>query len=332
MTTNIFPQQPFIYSPTAQYLFNRSYSVALAPPKTPTALQYGNIGPKAAPLRVRFEIEKTMYGASPNHSKIEIYNMAIQTYQSLKTGYLVNLQAGYSNIKVVPQNQSLVGTIFTGNIFLSHTSRSGAETITSLECLDGGAAITYARLDKSYPAGTNIAMILQDCATAMSVTNNSNPSGISAGIALGIPNVIYNKGFMAQGPCKNTLDKVLNPLGLQWTVQDGNLNILPKLNTDGASAIVISPSTGMIGVPSNNQFYTQFTCLLNPKVVPGCVVQLISENTSLNGFYKVLRAKYEGDTHDNKWQVSCEATLLKNVQQNLKLSTGFDYDTALVQA
>lgn len=315
------PIQTFIFNPNAQYLFKRSYGVSIGPPNQTNALQYGTIGANPAPLRVRFEIDKTMYGSSPNHSKIEIFNLSIQSRSSIKKGYLLSLQAGYNQ---------LLGTIFTGNVFLTKTERNGAEIISNFECLDGGSAILLARLDKSYGEGVKIVDILQDVAKAMHLTTTFQPVGVNIGTILGLPNLTYNKNFMAVGPCKDTLDKVLKPLGLEWTVDNGNLNIIPKKNFDGNTAIIVSTETGMIGVPSQNEYYTQFTSLLNPKLIPGALIQLISENKTVNGFYKIRRSKYEGDSHDNKWQVTCEATVMPNIVQTLPAAEGFNFNTAVV--
>lgn len=315
------PLQTFIFNPQAQYLFKRAYAVSLGPPNQQSALQYGTIGVSPAPLRIKFEIEKTMFGASPNHSKIDIYNLSIQSRSSIKKGYLVQLQAGYNN---------LLGTIFTGNVFVAKTERDGSEIMTSLECLDGGSAIIMAVLDKSYGEGVKLSQILQDVATAMSVVTNIQPVGVNSGIILGIPNVIFNTGFVAHGPCKDTLDKLLTPMGLEWNVQNGNLNIIPKRNFDGNTAQIVSVDTGMIGVPSQNEGFVQFTSLLNPKLVPGALVQLVSENKNLNGYFKIRKSKFEGDSHDNKWQVSCEACIMSNVTQTLPASKGFDINTAVV--
>jgi hypothetical protein len=318
------PITTFIFNPSAQDLFNRAYAVNIGPPNQTTALQYGTLGVNPAPLRVRFEIEKNQYGGSPNHSKIDLYNLSIASRQSIKSGYLVQLLAGYNN---------LIKTIFTGNVFTAKSTRDGPDIITTLECLDGGSAITYATLDKSYPAGVTTVQILTDCAQAMAVTTSYQPVGIGAGIALGIPNNVYNSGFAATGPCKDTLDKILKPLNLEWSIQDGNLNIIPKTAFNGAAAQIISVDTGMIGVPSNNYNFTQFVSLLNPNIAPGSLVQLISENANLNAFYKVLRVKYEGDSHDSKWQISCECQQQPaGSVQALPTAQGMNYSTAVVSS
>lgn len=317
----------FKFSPNAQYLFNRAYAVNLGPPKQTTALQYGTIGTNPAPLRVKFEVEKTIFGASPNHTKLELYNLSTESRSAIKKGYLVELLAGYSTLK---NKSPLIGTIFTGNVFMAKSDRSGPEIITTLECLDGGSSITYATLDKSYGPGATLVQILTDIATAMSVTTDSNPAGMNAGVAVGIPNQIYNNGFICKGPCKDSLNNLLQPQGLEWSIQNGNLNIIPKTAYDGNTAEVVSMETGMIGVPSLNEYFVQFTSLLNPRLAPGALVQLISTNTLLNGYYKIRKAKYTGDSHENNWQVACEAVPMPaGSVQSLPSASGFDYQTAV---
>lgn len=329
----------FSYDPNKQYLFKRSYAVSIASPGQAAALQYGTIGTNPAPLRVRFDIEKNMLGIS-NKCKIELINLSIPSRQSIKKGYVIQLQAGYSG---------LVETLFIGNVITPASLRKEADIVTSLECGDGESSIAFARLDKSYGAGVTLAQILSDLATAMGTVTDYSPAATNAGIVLGIPNVVYNKGFVAHGTCADTLNKLCHPLALEWSVQNGNLNIIPIKQNAGNVAYVVSSgvtagvdaqgnptsifnpndATGLIGVPSANNDFVQFTCLLNPKLVPGVLVKLQSENTSLNGFYKIRKSHFEGDTHDQKWQVTCEAIPQSGVQQNLPAARGFDFNTAV---
>lgn len=319
------PTSSFVPNANSQYLFNRAYVLNIGAPKQTRALQYGTIpqfGGSPAPLRVRFDIEKTMSGSSANHSKIEIYGLSQQSRMNIKKGYLVQLFAGYD---------SLVGLLFTGNVFIAKSERKESSLVTCLECLDGGSAITYARLDKSYPAGVKLTAILSDLAAAMSLVTVASPVGVTAGISYAIPNPTYNNGFVAHGSCASSLNRLLRAQGLEWNVQNGSLNVIPIKSYDGTAAQVLSGETGLIGTPSQNQYFTQFTSLLNPKIVPGCLVKLVSENTSLNNYYKVRKCKYEGDSRENKWQVTCEATIQANVVQQTNLSgQGFNYDTAVV--
>lgn len=290
-------------------LFGRCYSIAIGAPNQTSALLYGFAPPKLnSPIRIKFDIDKNSLGTS-NKAKMEIYNLSIQSRQAFKKGYIVQLKVGYQNI---------IDTIFTGNVLTNGigSTRNGADIITTIECGDGESSIVMARLDQSYPAGVSVFQILKDCAAAMNLEDSFNPEGVGSGIIIGVTNSVYNKGFNASGAVSDTLDKVLKPQGLEWSVQNGNLNIVPKTGHNGQTAIVISKKTGLIGVPSSNDQVTKFNSLINPRLIPGALVKLESDNTSLNGFYRVRRSHFEGDTWDNKWQVECECILMNNVVQN----------------
>jgi len=326
MTTNVTTSNP-AFNPAQKYLFNRTYALLAGAPNQTSALQYANfpyvvngIKLPASGLRVAFDIDKNMCG-TPNNSKIEIYNLSIDTRNKIQEGWIIQLLAGY---------QGLMDTIFTGNIAVNggmKTERKGPDVILSIECGDGESAIAQAVFDKNYPPGSSLGQILQDIAGAMSLNNITNDVGIGAGIAIGIPNITYGRGMVVHGPCNVTLDTLLTPQGLRWSVINGNLNIIPVQSTNGQAAIVVAsgsivdPSTGvakfdipkctgMIGTPSKtgSTGIAKFTSLLNPKIVPGALVQLVCENTTVNGFYKILRAHFTGDSHENKWQVECECT------------------------
>jgi hypothetical protein len=294
-------------------LFGRAYVLLIGAPNQTNATQYGTQGKNPSPLRIKFDINKNLVG-SANKSKIEIYNMSSQSRNSIKKGYLVMLKAGY---------QSLIDTIFIGNVLPDGigSKREGSEIVTTLECGDGEGSIVMANLDRSYGPGITPLQILKDIANAMNLPNSINPSGIGNGVVFLTNNNPFNRGFVARGPCSKTLDKLLKPMGLEWSVQNGNLNIIPITGHLGNEAIVVSADTGMIGVPSQNAFVTKFSSILNPRLVPGALVQLKTNdstaNSSLNGFYKIREAHYKGDTHENHWGVECTCVRI-NAQQNLQ--------------
>lgn len=312
------------------YLFGRSYALSIGKSlKQPGALQYANFainGPDgkpvpASPIRVAFELEKNNLGTM-NKAKFEVYNLSQQARNSIEQGNVVQFQAGY---------KGLVQTLFVGNIHPKgiKSERKGADIVLTFEAGDGESAITSSILHNAYPPGTTLAQILGDIGKAMNLTTASNPDGVSAGVSVGIPNVVYGKGISVDGACKDTLNKLLTPLNLSWSIQNLALTIVPRDAYNGSTAIVVSKETGMIGVPSKNPYLT-FTSLLNPNLVPNALVQIISDNKSLRGYYKINKGKYEGDTHDNKWQVQCECVAMPGVTQKLPTATNFDYFSAVV--
>lgn len=293
----------FVYNPQGQYLFGRQYSVSIGPPGNVSAFKY-------TALQIKFDINKLSAGTS-GKSKIEIVNLSTQSRQSFNKGYNVLLQAGY---------KGLIETLFLGQIVNAISVKGNTETTTTMECGDAESAIVFATLDKTYPEGSTLVQIIQDLAKSM---------GVNAGVARGIPEKVFGTGFTATGSISSSLDKLLRNQNLEWSIQNGNININPINATIGLTAIVVSAETGMIGIPSNNAGFTQFTSLLNPKLIPGALVQLISENTALNGFYKIRRSHFEGDSHANKWQVECEVVPISGAA-TLPSAQGFNYNTAVI--
>lgn len=305
-----------------QFLFGRAWTLDIGAPNQTKATRYGNVGSNPAPIRISFDIDKNMTGTS-NKSKITLTNLSPELRSNITKGYLLKLQAGYlANIDV----------LFVGNAFLVKNTRSGPDIMTEIDCGDGEGAITYCKLNKTY-AGPQVPIwqILSDCAKAMEATTDLSPSGIQAGIALGIPNVYY-PSFTAEGPVRKTLNRLLKPAGLEWNIQNGKLNIVPIVAHLGQQAQLVSPDTGLIQIPSVDKSGTTFTALLNPRLVPGALVKLDSQETNLSGYYKIRTSKFTGDSYGTSWEVACECTALPGgaVQQINEASTNsFNYQEAV---
>lgn len=295
-------------------LFDRFCALTIGLPGQPGRTYQG--------MRVFFDIEKTGESTS-NKAKIDIYNLSALSrlqYQkadpsNLKSTYQIQLVAGYQSIK---------RAIYIGDIRTAKNARKSSDIITTFECGTAEKQLLLAKFDKSYPPGTKYVSIVQDLAIALQV---------DIGPVVGIQNQVYNGSFVASGSVKSSLDILLFKQGLQWSIQDGMLQIFPKNAHNGQSAVVVSnlatPGlTGLIGVPSQSQGITQFVSLLNPNIYPGRPVQIFSENIAGN-FFRVTKAHIEGDTHDNaKWNMNCEALPIK-ATQTLPQNQGTNFSTAV---
>lgn len=302
-------------------LFNRSYGLALAAATGAQAAQYSNIGRDATALRIAFSVQKNVK-SSPNKASFSIYNMSAASRGNIAKGALVTFSAGYG---------ALVGNLFLGVVQKASTEKSGSDIITKLECGDGEPALSKVTVALNFPPQTTtLTTILQSCAQAMSLTTPANPLGMNAGVALGLPVVEFPRGFVAKGKVRDVMDELCKNHGLEWSIQNGALDIIPRGAHAGNEAIVLTASTGLIGIPSRNEQALTFSALLNPMIAPNrLVVVQVRDDTRISGFYKVSSAKYEGDSHDSKWQVDCEGVALPDAaQQRLAAATGFNYGTA----
>ena len=297
-------------------LFNRAYQLAMGPKGQDSGtFQYSNTGKTPSALRVAFEIDKNMQG-NANTYKITIYNLSPSARDKIGQGWLLRLNAGYVN---------QIETLFLGNIDKAVSERTGADIVTTLDVKDGGAAISYASINKSYGNNVTLSQILSDVAKAMSLESALSPDGIRPGIAQGLPDAVFARGYVAHGTCRDVLTELLKPHGIEWNIQNGALNLVPLQSSTSSSAQLVSPSTGMIGIPTNNGKTIQFTSLLNPKLLPGTLVSIESKLTSLGGYYKIRDCKISGDTHDKKWEVVAQCTRLTENAVAKNTTSTFEY-------
>lgn len=302
-------------------LFSRQYQVMVGPPSHPGQAIYGNVptGPLGVttPLRCVFEIKKTPT-ASANKGKVSLYNMAAQTRSAITPGMLVTLSAGYvGNVRVA----------FNGVVAKSTSERQGPDVVTSMELGDGEAALSQVTIHRSYPNGSTLAQIITDIAVAMQAQTAANPTAITSGVAVGLPAVVYPLGYVAKGLVRHVMRSLCRSNGLQWSIQNGSLTIVPLGASTQETAEVISAQTGMLGVPSLNGQKVEFTCLINPSLSPGRLVQM--NTATVQGFYVLQTVDLAGDSWGDKWECHCEGVFLPGASQALPASATLLGDTAV---
>lgn len=270
-------------------------------------------------LRITFKVEKTLESI-PNSMVLEIYNLSkssrsiieeeFEKYSKLvgeaRTTYPPNifLNAGYGlNLK----------NIFTGNSAFVHHRQIGADIITTVECGDGESAFAAARLEKSFAPGVSVGTVIQDLKTAL---------GLNAGQIKGLnENDTFPNGLTLSGPVKNHLDLIAERQGLEWSIQNGQLQMLPVALPTDEEVILLNSQTGLIGTPQKIKMVNQSTliikdgvnaqsgiianALLNGDIRPGRRIKV--ESKFFQGeVFKLRKCIYEGDTHSNKWFTGIE--------------------------
>lgn len=118
----------------------------------------------------------------------------------------------------------------------------------------------------------------------------------------------FRKGLTVQGPTHERINKLLDLLKIQWTVQDGIVFVAQERRPSNAfsTTLVIEESTGMIGSPRTGEDgVITVKTLLNPGIRPLREIQLNSLN--LSGNYVVQRVTHTGDTESQEWFSEFEA-------------------------
>jgi hypothetical protein len=253
--------------------------------------------------RVQFEIEKSLH-RNPNTSKITITNLSAASRRSVTDrGTPMTLRAGYA---------SNIATIFSGQVVGFDDKRADTDRNLELTGRDGDGA-WLATSSHSWGMPVPRLTVVQSLASDLGLTLGTD--------AAALVNATGNtRGrLVCHGHAYAELTKVLAPLGLSWSIQDGGLQIIEANTALSPSAVLLTPQTGLIGVPERMEKYhkpgskrkgtpTQIrvVSLLQPSLLPGR--QVLVQSDELTGSYIVQKASFKGDTHGDDWTVTCECS------------------------
>lgn len=258
--------------------------------------------------RIKFTVEKFSQSSylMSGKSTVDLYNLSKSTRNALKQpNTFMRIDAGYGTDTQILMNQRILS---------AKENQTGPDVITTVECMDGGIDLTFLHADFTLSqGGTN----RQAFAYIQSVLNQA---GVSNGFILDLPMVQYaGRGRTFSGPVGALLDLIIHQAGFVWSIQDGQLTVYdPTLGT-APTTYVLSEKTGLIGVPNkdmilsnsqdpnitaNSSFYT-FKSLLNPRLVPGAPVKVISQYVP-NGLYTPYKVSHTGDNWEGDYFTTLE--------------------------
>lgn len=280
-------------------LFNRQVTLLVGnPPQvdnyvltTPNAL-------KIEKLRIDFDIEKDDK-PKPGKAKVEIYNLnAAHRSQLEAKGLRVILKAGY------PGTQA---QIFSGDSRYGNSEKHGPDWITKLECGDGERSFTQARVSESFGAGSSITDVIRSVGKATQLDTGNLLEKAQDIVRT------FSDGYVAHGLASTELTRLLEPAGLNWSIQDGRIEVLDLLETITAGDVpLISKDTGMVGSPEfgtgeklKGQAFLKVKTLLQPGIRPGSKFELRS--LAIRGFFKCRKVKHTGSTHGGDFYSEIEA-------------------------
>jgi hypothetical protein len=247
-------------------------------------------------LRVSFRIKRTLR-KEPNTAQISIWNLSRDSRKAVQKELVrVVLEAGY---------QDNVSQLFAGDLRKVTSTRDGADWVTSIESGDGEQSFRSARISKALKSAT-FSQLLKEAAKSM---------GVGVGNALELAKQgkfekaigALSNGVALTGPSKRVMDRLTRSAGLEWSIQDGQLQLLEREKALEGTAVLLTPDTGLVGSPEiGEKGVVTAKSLLQPDIFPGRKIEIRS--ALVNGFYRVESATYDGDTHGNNWYVDMEAS------------------------
>ena len=268
-------------------------------------------------LRCKFRITRGDY-QTPNACDLRIYNLSTETQNNLATEEFttVAIKAGY------PGN---FGLIFQGSIIQTRKGRvDQKDSYVDITAGDGDEAYNFAPISATIPAGAKPGSVAQALLQAFQKIASSQP--IAQGYQPNFPQNGYIRGKVLYGMARNVCRDFAWAQGCKWSIQDGALTFIPFTSYIPGRVPIISPSTGLVGVPEQTQQGLSVRVLLNPNMRVGQCIKL--QNTAINqlrfglapisladnlllqaelnpsnpqGLYYVMAANHTGDSRGNEW-------------------------------
>lgn len=195
--------------------------------------QPGGDGKLIKDLRCEFNIRATS-SKSPNEATLKVYNANPNTISMMETvNNIVIIKAGF--LRDVGAVQ-----IFSGTVCRSLTYQDGPDVLTEMELRDSVIPLRDAKVSISYPPNTSALTVLDGVAKNFGLPIRKN---------LKVSDKQYPSGFAFNGRVRNAMDQVCNFLGLEWSAQGNEIQIIKKGNVYSDMAVDLNKDTGMIGYP-----------------------------------------------------------------------------------
>jgi hypothetical protein len=274
-------------------------------------------------MRVVFKVTKNST-SSPNVCLLRVYNLSKATTRLIQREFTqVILQAGYTgNIA-----QIFIGTVIRmsrgKNVNLSPdqaqpsilTQRENqTDTYLEIVATDGDVAHNFATVHVSLAAGATLQNKLDAIKSAVAPYNIQ----FAASPTFTQGTSVLPRGQVLHGQFRDIMDDFCASTGSTWSIQDGTVELILKDSVIAGNLVVLSPTTGLLSMPKETINGIEMTCLLNPALKAGRVVQLktpVNQTQPGSGFtdldivnpldpeglYRVFYFEHSGDTRGNPW-------------------------------
>jgi len=262
-------------------------------------------------MRIVFKVFQSDL-ATPNYATIKVYNLSDDTATSVQKEFTaVRLQAGYEG--------GSYGMIFNGSIKMVRRGRDNAtDTYTEILAADGDVARNFGFINKTFAAGATSDQIFDALVNAL---------GLPVGYKPDLSNTALSRGKVMFGMARDLMDDIAVTARCTWSIQNGQVQLVPLTSYIPGTAVVLNSNTGMIGLPEQTEDGVRVKTLLNPRIKIGCLVQINNKSiqgaflggqnlfaqgrleqipgllpkVTNDGFYRVFVAEHEGDTRGQPW-------------------------------
>ena len=310
-------------------LFNRVVELTIGVP--------GGDGVKITDLRMVIRAKRS-HSKTPNDATVQVYNCSENTVNMLKVpGTVVMIAAGY-----VGQ----VAVFFTGEVVRHESSVSGPDQVTTIFVKDSVVALRDAKINLTFKPGSSALDALKAIAGSFGLPIRQN---------LDITDVVLPRGLAFNCRVRTAMDEICQFLGLEWSAQGAEIQIIKKGGVYSDQAVLLSASTGLLGSPKpeakqmtdkvaakkgikygqdgvrrytktdptakvqNRQMYDvdgyNVESLFNAAIYPGAVVVMEARGID-NKTFRVEECTYSLDTHGTDFKVTAKLRFPTEIKQS----------------
>jgi GH24 family phage-related lysozyme (muramidase) len=236
-----------------EYLFGRRCRVLIAD-ETGYAVDVSD-------LHITFQIIKT-YLSDLQYSVIDIYNVNRNTENFvISRGYQVMVEAGYTG--------SYYGQIFTGDIVQAYGfNENGTDFVLRIIAADNERFISEGFVCFNFLKG-----LTQRTAAENIVSKATIPTRLK-GFSDNANEVTLPRGKVFFGMARDYLDQIAKTTNTTVLTQDGTISLVQISDPDPDRIFKLTPKTGLIGVPQQEDMGISGKCLLIPQIRVGRTVMV----------------------------------------------------------
>jgi hypothetical protein len=259
-------------------------------------VQIGTLG--LGEIDCEFKAKRTLRH-TPNAAELTIYNLTADHRGQItqRKHDFVRIEAGY---------EAGTSLIFSGDVRKAEHTHDGVDWVTKITAGDGERRFQTARISRSFGPDATVATVVQAMAQARGV-GIGNALEALADAALTRVGQAFPSGVVLHGNAAREMDALMQSIGMEASVQDGVLQVLPRGRARALDLVQLSPSTGLVGVPTvGKKGVVKAKCLMIPNIVPGAKI-LFADTSGARGTYRVEVAEYSGQTRGTDWYIDIEA-------------------------
>ncbi|NOU95586.1 hypothetical protein GC093_20470 [Paenibacillus sp. LMG 31456] len=280
-------------------LYGRRYRVLVSRPD--------GVALDVSQLRCTFKIQKTIL-QQPNFSEIVLYNLAPDTENSIiQEGNRIVIEAGYEGDQY--------GLIFDGDIIQPVRDKEDGVTYRlTLYSLDGDRFMNQGFVGFSVLKGQSSRSLVEN------VVSQAKIPTLLGSISSEFSSQELSRGKVVFGLAKDYLRQLAQSQDASFYVEDGKVNIVRMSDLPEGEITELSPASGLIGMPAQNDQGVTFKCLLNPRIKINTLVHINNSliraqtfqqgqpirNLDGDGIYRVIGVTYTGDTRGDAWECECQ--------------------------